>query len=139
MTKHSEESEYTPQQRRRALRTRSTKPEQLMWAALRNRRLGGLKFRRQYSIGVYIVDFVCVEKKLVIEIDGAYHEDVEDEDARRQRYLESEGFQVLRFTNEDVLNDAQAVVVAIAKVAGVPPHPIPLPHRAADNANDKFE
>ena len=108
-----------PRKRRRELREHSTKPEQLIWAALRNRRVGGLKFRRQHSIGPFIVDFLCKEKDLVIEIDGGYHAYVGEADLRRQRYLETHGFKVIRFTNEDVLEDAEGVVVGIAKQAGV--------------------
>lgn len=107
-----------------------------MWAALRNRRLGGIKFRRQYSIGDFIADFVCVEKKLIIEIDGGYHDAVPEKDVRRQRFLEARGYRVIRFWNEDVLDDVDSVVAAIAKAIGVPPHPDPLPHRVAGEADE---
>jgi very-short-patch-repair endonuclease len=125
-------------QRRRDLRQRSTKPEQLMWAALRNRRMGGLKFRRQHSIGEFIVDFVCVDQKLVVEIDGDYHDYVQEKDKRRQRYLESQGYRVMRFSNEDVLEDVESVIAVIASVSQVPPHPNPLPHRVARRADDEL-
>ncbi len=95
---------------RRQLRRASTKPEQLVWAVVRNRRLEGLKFRRQQSIDPFIVDFVCQDLKLIIEIDGGYHDDIFDADRNRQQYLEAEGYRVVRFANEDVLED-----VAIAR------------------------
>ncbi len=114
-------------QRRRDLRQTATKAERLIWSGLRNRRLGGLKFRRQHSIGPYIVDFCCVERKLVVELDGQYHEYVEAADRRRQRYLEAQGYEVLRYSNEDVLADAEAVLMAIGRHLTVPPHPNPLP------------
>jgi len=108
----------SPLQRRRALRKRSTKAEKLLWQALRNRKFHGLKFRRQHSIGPYIVDFVCIEKKLVIELDGDYHEYVEAKDKRRQHYIESKGYTVIRFVNDDVLEDVEALLFAIAQELG---------------------
>jgi very-short-patch-repair endonuclease len=108
---------------RRELRGRSTKAEQLVWAMLRNRRLAGLKFRRQHSIGQYIADFACVDRKVVIELDGKYHHDHEMQDAFRQRVLESEGFFVLRFSNDEVLEDTNAVGVAILRALGMSPSP----------------
>ena len=100
---------------RRELRQRSTEPEQLLWGVLRNRRLGGHKFRRQHSVGAFIVDFVCVEQKLVIELDGGYHDYVAEEDLARQKSLERAGYRVLRFANEDVLADVEAVAIAIGR------------------------
>ena len=113
------EQPNSPLERRRALRKRSTKPEQLLWQALRNRKFHGLKFRRQHPIDPFIVDFVCIERKLVIELDGDYHEYVEQKDARRQKYIEDHGFTVLRFLNEDVLDDVEAVLIAIARKLGL--------------------
>ena len=98
---------------RRGLRGAATKPEQLLWAMVRNRCLEGAKFRRQHSIGKYIVDFVCLERSLVIELDGGYHDYVVEEDLEREKYLKGQGFVVLRFWNEDVLNDAEAVARGI--------------------------
>jgi very-short-patch-repair endonuclease len=107
----------TPQSKphRRQLRKASTKPEQLLWAALRNRRLVGLKFRRQQSIGPYIVDFFCLEENLIIEVDGGYHDAVHKADCTRQQFLESQGYHVIRFANEDVLADVEAVTIAIRR------------------------
>ena len=101
--------------RRRELRERSTNPEQLLWEVLRNRRLAGFKFRRQYSIDRFIVDFVCLEAKLIVELDGDYHDYVIERDLARQRILESFGYRVARFWNEDVDEDLDAVVIAILR------------------------
>ena len=108
---------------RRGLRGASTKPEQLVWAMVRDRRLEGAKFRRQHSIGKYIVDFVCVERSLIIELDGGYHDYVVEEDLQREKYLKGLGFTVLRFWNEDVLNDSEAVARGI--VNALKPYPSP--------------
>ncbi len=107
----------TPQSKphRRRLRQASTKPEQLLWAVLRNRRLDGLKFRRQQSIGPFIVDFFCLEQNLIIEVDGGYHDAVYEADCTRQHFLESQGYRVIRFANEDVLEDVEAVAIAIRR------------------------
>lgn len=94
-----------------------------MWAMLRNRRLAGLKFRRQHLIGQYIADFASVERNVIIEIDGGYHDDVEDQDAVRQQFLEDQGFQVLRFSNSDVLDNAEGVAVAILRALDLSPSP----------------
>ena len=94
-----------------------------MWAVLRNHRLGGLKSRRQHSIGPFIVDFFCVERSVVVEIDGEYHDYTEEADKRRQRYLERQGCEVLRYTNEDVLEHFEAVVISLRKTLSLPPSP----------------
>ncbi|MEO2026978.1 MAG: DUF559 domain-containing protein [Fuerstiella sp.] len=99
----------------RDLRARQTEAESLLWAVLRGRRLCGLKFRRQYPIEPFIADFACIEKKLIIEIDGGYHDCVFEEDKSRQKRIESEGWDVIRFSNEDVLGDVEAVAIAIAR------------------------
>ncbi|GIW93851.1 MAG: hypothetical protein KatS3mg110_1892 [Pirellulaceae bacterium] len=106
----------------RELRARQTKAERLLWNVLRNRRLCGLRFRRQHPIGPFIVDFACIEKRIVIELDGGYHDDVYDSDLRRQKKIERMGWLVLRFRNEDVLRDAEAVAIAIARVSGRNPY-----------------
>ena len=107
--------------RNRELRQRQTKAESLIWTVLRAKRLAGLKFRRQHPLGPYIVDFACIEKDIVIELDGGYHEHQYDKDRVRQAFLESQGWQVLRFSNEDVLLDVEAVAISIARQIGVAP------------------
>ncbi len=103
--------------RRRELRRSSTPAERLLWGALRNRRLAGLKFRRQYGIGRYIVDFVCLEARLVVEVDGESHEHRGEQDMARQRWLEDKGFRVLRVSNEEVLRDLETVLQGIERFA----------------------
>ncbi|GAA4438189.1 endonuclease domain-containing protein [Bremerella cremea] len=115
------------QQRRRQLRRTSTEPEQLLWSALRDRRLGGLEFRRQHAIDPWIVDFVCLEKSLILEIDGGYHDKSQAEDLRRQDDLEARGFQVLRFQNEEVLTNLEGVVIAIRRHSGLADGESPSP------------
>ena len=114
-------NDRTAVQRRRQLRARSTQAESLLWYAVRGRRLGGLKFRRQHSIGPYVVDFACLNERLVVELDGDYHDVVFEQDQRRQRYIESQGWKVIRFHNEDVLADVEAVAMAIARKVGLNP------------------
>jgi very-short-patch-repair endonuclease len=95
-----------------------------MWSKLRNRQLEGVKFRRQHPIGPYIVDFVSLEKQLVIEIDGGQH--IENKrDKEREKYLRMKGFKVLRFWNNDVLRNIDGVLEKIRYE--ISPHPNPLP------------
>ncbi len=89
-------------QRARDLRQAMTDAERRLWQALRRRQLDGARFRRQYPIGNYIVDFVCLERKLIIEVDGGQHLD-NDYDQQRDRWLNHQAFRVLRFWNHDVL------------------------------------
>jgi len=86
---------------------------------LRGGRLGGLKFRRQRPIGPFTVDFYCHEIGLVVEVDGASHEDRDEHDRKRTEYLEQQRLRVFRVTNTDVMTDAEAVARGIATVAGV--------------------
>ena len=100
-------------QRARALRKRMTDAERLLWRHLRNRELGGWKFRRQYPVGPFIVDFICVEKNVVIEVDGGQHAENEALDLQRSAYLNKMGYRVLRFWNNEVLQETEAVLTAI--------------------------
>ncbi len=102
----------------RELRARQTAAESLLWQALRGRRLQGLKFRRQYPIAPFIVDFACLECRLIVEIDGGYHDHIYEQDQARQAQLETAGWQVIRFGNEEVLGDVEAVAVAIVRSLG---------------------
>lgn len=95
------------------LRHNQTKAEKLLWNELRNRKCGGYKFRRQVKVDVYIVDFFCVAKKTVIEVDGPTHEGGEAYDTERSKHLEMRGYQVLRFKNEDVFDGLESVLGAI--------------------------
>jgi very-short-patch-repair endonuclease len=100
-------------QRARALRQQMTDAERLLWRHLRNRELGGWKFRRQYPVGPYIVDFICPEKNLVIEVDGGQHSDDVKHESQRSAYLNKMGYWVLRFWNNEVLQETEAVLEAI--------------------------
>jgi len=103
--------------RARLLRkTQMTNAEQLLWNEIRAHRFGGLKFRRQVPLGPYIADFLCVEKKLIIELDGKSHEGKKSYDERRTKYLEECDLRVLRFTNDDVEGDMEGVLQRIAEV-----------------------
>jgi len=90
-----------------------TNAERLLWQHLRNRELGGYKFRRQRPIGPYIVDFVCLEKKLVVEVDGGQHAGQVELDTKRSGYLKEKGYQVLRFWNNEVLKEIESVLTVI--------------------------
>jgi very-short-patch-repair endonuclease len=101
-------------QRRRDLRKNSTDVEIILWNIIRNKKLG-YKFRRQYSIGPYIVDFYCVEKRLVIELDGSQHytDSGIDYDTERDNYLKSLDCVILRFSNRDVIESIDGIVIKI--------------------------
>jgi len=99
--------------RARRLRRDSTDAERALWSVLRNRQLGGYKFRRQTPIGGHIVDFVCMERRLVVEVDGGQHQERWRKDRQRTALLESKGFRVLRFWNNEVLTGLESVADAI--------------------------
>ena len=105
----------------RMLRQNQTEAEVRLWRHLRNRELVGHKFRRQYPIGPYIADFVYLERYLIVEADGGQHAEPEAEDVRRTRFLESQGFKVLRFWNNDILSHTESVLTAILNVLNTPP------------------
>jgi very-short-patch-repair endonuclease len=94
----------------RALRKHQTDAEKLLWNRLRNRQLENCKFRRQQAVGPYITDFLCLEPKLVIELDGGQHSTQMEQDEQRTRYLQSLGYRVLRFWNHEVLRKTDAVL-----------------------------
>lgn len=101
------------------LRLRSTPMEIKLWEQLRSRRFLGLKFRRQCPLGSYIVDFVCIEKKLIIEIDGGQHNEnkQQDYDKHRTEFLNGLGYNVIRFWNNEVLLQFDSVMEHIYKCA----------------------
>ena len=104
----------------RALRHRSTPAEIRLWRCLRDRRLLGVKFRRQMPIGRSVVDFCSPQHKLVVELDGPQHADREDEDRQRTALIERAGFRVLRIWNDDVFEDLEAVLATIASALQLP-------------------
>ena len=92
-----------------------TPEEQRLWIFLKSKQISGVRFRRQHSIGKYIVDFCAVKEKLVIELDGSQHLEAEEYDNERTEFLNSKGFRVIRFWNNDVMNNIQAVLQEIEK------------------------
>ncbi len=105
--------------RARAMRGAPTEAEQRLWRLLRDRRLSGLKFRRQVPIGPYVVDFLCVGARLIVEADGSQHAE-NRRDAARDAYLANEGWTVLRFWNHEVLQNRNGVLDTILARAGLP-------------------
>jgi very-short-patch-repair endonuclease len=127
----------SPRQRSRAkqLRHAMTRAETLLWRYLKANRIDGLGFRRQVPIRNYIADFVCMSAKIVVELDGESHDfdERQEADQSRDAFFSAEGFQVLRFTNEQVMSNVEGVVEAIREVAadrlrGLPLSPA-LPHK----------
>jgi very-short-patch-repair endonuclease len=102
----------TQRQHARNLRINSTDAEQHLWYNLRANRLG-FKFKRQVPIGTYIVDFVCLERRVIIELDGSQHMDNQVYDTQRTAWLTAHGFKVLRFWNHDVLQQTSSVIEVI--------------------------
>jgi adenine-specific DNA-methyltransferase len=111
------------------LRTNATDAERVLWPILRCKKLATLRFRRQQPIGPYIVDFFCPSAKLIVELDGSQHgaDKIAAYDETRSRFLESEGYCVLRFWNVEVLKDRNSVAEAIFR-AGSEPDPSPKPY-----------
>ncbi len=109
----------TAKPRARALRQSLTEAERKLWHALRDRRLQTVKFRRQAPVGPYIVDFLCVQHRLVIEADGSQHgENIRD--SARDAWLTHNGYRVLRFWNHEVLKGQENVLATIAATCGLP-------------------
>lgn len=107
------------------LRRNMTDAGNCMWYYLRNRRLSGYKFIREHAIGPYIVDFVCREKKLVIEVDGSQHLDATLYDAKRTHYLECCGYRILRVWNDEVFKNIQGVMELVLQLLKKVPNPPP--------------
>jgi len=111
----------------RRLRREQTDVERKLWYALRDRRLGEFKFRRQQPIGPYTVDFFCSDAKLIIELDGSQHAEAEnrEKDEKRTEFLESRGYKVLRFWNCDLIENMDGVIETIFVAASERrrPHP----------------
>jgi very-short-patch-repair endonuclease len=112
------------QERAQTLRKTLTDAEKKLWHCLRSKQLSH-KFRRQLPFDDYIADFVCLELRLVVELDGGQHSEAIAYDAKRTAYFESQGFRVLRFWNHDVLSNIEGVVEVIASHIAPPPQPSP--------------
>ena len=98
-----------PSVRARSLRSNPTEAERKLWHVLRQKQLDGHRFRRQHPIGPFVVDFVCLEEKLVIEVDGGQHAAQRDEDFKRTEWLAERGYRVIRFWNNEVLSNIGGV------------------------------
>ncbi len=123
--------------RAREMRRDAVSTEDLFWSEVRNRKLGGFKFKRQFLIGPYIADFVCLEKRLVIELDGKLHEGREGYDAARDARFRREGFDVYRIRNAEVLGNLATVLVTILHELTAPsPRPSP-PLRGGEGELDE--
>ena len=107
--------------RARSLRSAMTDVERMLWQAIRGKQLNSHRFRRQHPIGNYIVDFACLEQKIVIELDGGQHQEQFEYDEQRSIFLQAHGWQVLRFWNNDVLNNIDGVLSVIAENLTVAP------------------
>ena len=116
----------TPVGNARDLRRRMTPAEEVLWRALRDRRLAGTKFRRQHPFGPFVVDFCCRTTRLVVELDGPVHDDQAEQDAARTEILAAYGFRVLRFRNEEVFADLESVLDRIRTEATKLPNGDPL-------------
>ena len=104
-----------------SMRREPTEAEEVLWGALRNKQVAGLRFRRQHPVGRFVLDFYCPSHKLVVEVDGDVHDGQQDRDAERSKVLEFHGYRVLRFRNEEVMSDLPSVVSRIAAAVVIRP------------------
>lgn len=102
--------------RARGLRAEMTPHERILWGRLRRSALG-CRFRRQHVLGCYIVDFVCLERRLIVEVDGCQHADQQGYDEHRTQWLKAQGYRVLRFTNDEIQSEIEAVLEEIHRHA----------------------
>ena len=113
----------------RRLRSEPTDAEHRLWQYLRSRQIEGCKFRRQHPFGDYILDFACLDRKVVIELDGEQHAENGGYDTRRSEFLEQAGFKVLRFWNNEVFENiegvVQVIIAALVERASTPSPPNP--------------
>ena len=114
-------------ERAQSLRRGQTAAEGLLWHYLRNKQLGGYKFRRQQPIGPYIADFACLSRKLLVELDGGQHVEEGDDDQKRDAYLQEQGYRVLRFWNHEVFENCFGVLERIFEELTYPPPHQPSP------------
>ncbi|MFZ1320730.1 MAG: endonuclease domain-containing protein [Ignavibacteria bacterium] len=117
MTKFFNRSEH--KQKRKDLRNNPTKAEKILWNALKGKKLGGHKFRRQYGVGKYVIDFYCVKEKFAVELDGKVHDrkDSKEYDKVRDEFIDNFEIRIMRIKNEAVENDLDSVLEMI--LAGI--------------------
>jgi very-short-patch-repair endonuclease len=113
----------------RSLRGDMTEAEKKLWQAIRSNQIENCRFRRQHPIDPYIADFACIDKRVVIELDGGQHQDQETYDERRTEHMQAQGWKVVRFWNNDVLNNLDGVLTRIVEILTAEP-PSPLAGRA---------
>ncbi|OHD63503.1 MAG: hypothetical protein A2176_11380 [Spirochaetes bacterium RBG_13_51_14] len=116
------------------LRKNQTKEERKLWRYLKSKQIQGLKFRRQQPIGSYIVDFVCFENKLVVELDGSQHIEDKENDIGRDNWLKSQGFSIIRFWNNEVMNNIDGVLAEIFNFCSHHP-PLTPPIKGGEQRN----
>ncbi len=126
---------YDPQLKgsARRLRKNQTEAEKLLWSKIRKRQLMGLKFQRQFELGTYIVDFVCRDLKIILELDGGQHNLNQEYDQKRTEYLERLGYKVLRYWNNDVMENIDGILEDI--VSQTHSHPSLLSEREGVKEN----
>ncbi|MBU0660965.1 endonuclease domain-containing protein [Patescibacteria group bacterium] len=114
------QNQSSTRERRKLLRKQATKSEQILWQELRGKQLG-IKFRRQYNIDYYIVDFYCHELRLILEIDGNIHGENKQrlKDIERQTYLEEQGYTIVRYRNEQILNELDIVLEQLWQIVHI--------------------
>ncbi|HEX3810013.1 MAG TPA: DUF559 domain-containing protein [Rhizomicrobium sp.] len=112
--------------RAREMRAKPVATEKLFWSELRDRKLGGFKFKRQYLIGPYIADYVCLEKNLIVELDGPLHAQRKHYDEARDAFLREQDYRVLRFSNKEATDDFAGTLATILLALSTPsPRPSP--------------
>jgi adenine-specific DNA-methyltransferase len=133
---HRVRTEHKAQVRAVRLRAEMTDAEKKLWRHLRGRQLDARQFRKQVPIGNYVVDFCCLKAQLVVEVDGGQHDAQAAQDEHRTRWLNGQGYRVIRFWNNEVLQNIDGVLQEISRVLALPPlrgvtdpHPNPPPNR----------
>jgi very-short-patch-repair endonuclease len=110
----------------RNLRNDLTHAEKLLWERIRLKQIDGLKFRRQQVVGRFIADFICFEKRLIIELDGGVHISQKERDSERDHYLRESGYNIIRFLNEEIEQDIEIVLIRITEyLSGLPVPDLP--------------
>jgi very-short-patch-repair endonuclease len=126
-TFRAREAKTPNRSRAKTMRHNPVYVERLFWSYLRDRKLGGWKFRRQVLIGSYIADYVCAQRKVIVELDGGVHKLTRERDRKRDLYLRNSGYVVLRFENAEVLCDLPDVLARILQAIETAPSPWPSP------------